>query len=248
MVPALRNDGRGGVDEDGGAVGEEGGGGRAAEDFGEGGAVESGGVAIEGGCGAGPDAPGDVGDAVFQAASIAARGIAPIVLGDELLDAARLRQGWVARRGGAEGAPSRGDAKLVFGGDGCWFALHAMAHGECDVIFAVRDAGDGGDGAARDDFADEKDAAADFGARFAADIEAEINLVEIRVEGDGEEAEELRFEETEADEADVGFSFMGVELGATRDVEAKESRIGFVIEHQQVAPLGGEEDAVRLAR
>src|SRR5271157_6027445 len=111
------------------------------------GGVESGGVAFEGG-GAGPDAPGDVGDAVFETVFFVARGIAPVMLSDELFEAVRLRQGRVARGGAAEGAPGGGDAELVFGGDDRRGALDAMTHGKRDVVFAVNDAGDGGDGAA----------------------------------------------------------------------------------------------------
>lgn len=85
------------MDEDGGAFGQEGGGGRAAESFGEGGAVERGGVAFEGGCGAGRDAPGDVGDAVFETGLIVAGGVAPIVFGDELLEAVLLWRDGIAR-------------------------------------------------------------------------------------------------------------------------------------------------------
>lgn len=123
-----------------------------------------------------------------------------------------------------------------------------MAHRERDVFFAVSDAGDGGDGAARDNFAEEDDAAANFAGCFAADVEAEIDFVEIRVERDGEEAKELRLQKAKADEAHVGFAGEGIEFGAARDVRAEEGEIGFVVEHQKVAPFGGEEDAVWLVR
>lgn len=100
-----------------------------------------------------------------------------------------------------------------------------------------------------DNFAQEHYAAADFGAFAAVDVDAEIHLVEIGVEGNRNGAEEFCASEAKADEADVVRAFEGIEFRAARDEWLKQSRIDLIIEHHEIAPLGGQEDACpRVAR
>jgi hypothetical protein len=101
---------------------------------------------------------------------------------------------------------------IVGGECGACF-LQRGAHGAGDVVFVVEAVGDEGDEAARDDFADEDDATAEFVVDCAADVEAKIDFREACVAGNGN-AEQAAGVETEADDADVGLALVEVGSGA----------------------------------
>jgi hypothetical protein len=69
------------------------------------------------------------------------------------------------------------------------------------------------------------------------------------VEGNRDQPEELCASEAKTDEADVSSSLERIEFRAARDKSLEQSRIDLVIEHQEIAPLSGQEYATaRLAR
>jgi hypothetical protein len=80
----------------------------------------------------------------------------------------------------------------------------------------------------------------------AANVEAEIDFFEARVQRDGE-AFDADFVEEEGDQGDVaarwcvGCRFVEVELDAAREVGREGVGRDFVLRHDQLAPLGGEE-------
>ncbi len=61
-----------------------------------------------------------------------------------------------------------------------------VASRQGDVVLVVEVAGDQGDGGPRHDLLDEDDAAAPLVAGFVADVEAQVDLLEVAVEGDGQ--------------------------------------------------------------
>jgi hypothetical protein len=132
-----------------------------------------------------------------------------------------------------------------------------VARGDGEVGLVVEGAGDPGDGAARDELADEDDAALEAAVGFAAaDVEAEVDLLKARVQRDGEALDADAVEE-EGDEGDVA---AGLAVGVMVEVELEAvGKIGHeqlwfygVLRHDELAPLGGEEgghgDEIRIAR
>jgi len=227
------------------AIGDEGGSGLARENRGPLRPVDSGSVTFEGGVRSGPHLPAGVLDAVFGSPAGAAPVVAPVMLGDELFEAAF---GGECRRASGLRADASGiaiHAPFVLGGDGGFRLLDAVAHREADVVLAVNEIGGQGDGATRDDLADENDAATVVARDAAANVEAEVHFVEIGVNGNRENSGEPGAEKAEADEACVRATVEGMELGARRDVRAQEVWVHFIVQEQEVAPLGREEDARR---
>lgn len=127
----------------------------------------------------------------------------------------------------------------VAGGEFWAGEMVIRAHAAGDVIFVVEAVGEDGDSAARDDLANEDDAAPEFAGDFAAHIIAKVDLGEVGVPGE-RDAEEADVFETEADDADVGLTVVEVRLSARR----RESRDDFgrhcEVEQEQIAPGGGE--------
>src|SRR3954462_11285052 len=83
------------------------------------------------------------------------------------------------------------------------------------VAFVVEAIGDERYGAARGDFSNEDNAAADLAADLAADVESQVDFREVRVERDGN-AEEADALELEANDADVRLAVEKIGLGSGR--------------------------------
>ena len=211
-----------------GAFGEKGGIGLSGEDAGEFGAVMVGRVAGASGLAWHPDAPLRVLDFIFKAAAVALGCIAPIVLGDELgFGAFGGQEGFscgfnlhlAAGRAGAPGVFSIGDLAVGAG-------LDCVGHCDAGVVLVEGEAGDGGDGEFGDELADEDGTA----LLAAADVEADVDLFKVLVEGDGE-AEDAGAVELKADEREPGFVGEEVEFGAGGDVGLEQRGIDCVVEH-----------------
>jgi hypothetical protein len=99
----------------------------------------------------------------------------------------------------AEGVVGAGESEVVFQGEGFGGFGDVAGHGGGAVGFVVDEAGDGGDEAFGDKFADEAYAA----AALVADVEAEVDFGEVSVAGPFD-AEDGGVEEIEGDEADEG--------------------------------------------
>jgi hypothetical protein len=116
------------------------------------------------------------------------------------------------------------------------------------VVDEVRDGRDGG---ARHELLHEHDAApvrqVPLGVgHVAAHVEAEVQFLEVAVEGDGD-AQHPRVEEEEPHDADPAAPVVEVELGAGGHAIAQKRRVDRVVEHHEVAPLGGEERGHRAS-
>jgi hypothetical protein len=106
-----------GANGDGGAFGEQDADGGLMVEEGEGGAVEGGEVGGDGVGGDGVDVPAGVLDLVDGGAAVAAPGVAPVVLSDELFFAGRCNGLGLRGCGGGESVPAAGELPGVAGGE-----------------------------------------------------------------------------------------------------------------------------------
>src|SRR5262249_17340529 len=93
----------------------------------------------------------------------------------------------------------------------------------------------------------EHDPAPPLPMMVAADVEAQVDLVEVPVEGDRHPHDE-GVEETEPDHADEGAAVPEIDLGAPGDGLSGEGRRDLAVEQSQVAPLGPQEGPRRHVR
>ena len=159
-----------------------------------------------------PDFPPWMFDAVL-AGALATRGVAPIMFGNELFvrtECARLR---FAVRVHGEMFPFIAAAPLVFRSHNSVFVFYFAAHREGHIRFAVENARGDGDGDFGDEFADENDAASPGVGGFFAHVKAQIYFFEVPMAWNGQAADNCVIEE-EADDAEVGFVVVEIELGA----------------------------------
>jgi hypothetical protein len=113
-----------------------------------------------------------------------------------------------------------------------------------DIVLAISQPGHVRHRTFRHNLANENDAPAISLGVATPDIEAKIDLFEFVVERDRKNPEQLGMEKAETDEADVYPAPEGIQFGAVRDVSYKEAGIHFVVQHHEVPPFGGEEDAL----
>src|SRR5437588_2494796 len=183
-----------------------------------------------------PDFPPWMFDAVL-ARAFATRGVAPIMFGNELfVRTGRLR---FAVRGHSEMFPFIAAAPLVFHSHNSVSVFHFAAHREGEIRLAVEDARGDGDGDFGDEFADENDAASPGVGGFFAHVKAQIYFFEIAMPWNGEAAHSRVIEE-EADDAEVSFVVVEIELGADRHMRREDFRIDGEVEHGQVTPVRGQ--------
>src|ERR1035438_5520077 len=81
-----------------------------------------------------------------------------------------------------------------------------VRHGESQIIFVVERAGNDGNRAARDHFADEHDSPADFVGGLPSHVEAQVHFFEIRVQWDRHHPKHFCIQKLKSDEADKYFS------------------------------------------
>jgi hypothetical protein len=137
-------------------------------------------------------------DTVFQAAAISLPGITPVVFGDELFQTS-------LRRIGEELAPLAANFPLIFGHPAACFCLDSVLHREVSVIFPIYEAGGGGDCPSGHDLGNEDNPSAILAAIFAPNVESQVHLLELSMEGNWEIPEELGPAESKTYEADVCF-------------------------------------------
>src|SRR5436309_5695220 len=166
------------------------------------------------------------------------RGVAPIMFGDELFvrtECGRLR---LAVRVHGEMFPFIAAAPLVFHSHNSVSVFHFAAHREGEIRLAVEDAGGDGDGDFGDEFTDENDAASPGVGGFFAHVKAQIYFFEIAMPWNGKAAHNRVIEE-EADDAEVGFVVVEIELGAGGHMRGENFRIEGEVERGQVTPVRG---------
>ena len=106
-----------------------------------------------------------------------------------------------------------------------------------DVVLVVDPAGDCRDGDLRDDLLHEDDAAPGLVAALAADVEPQVDLLEIAMKRD-RHAEDAHAEEEEAYHAEERLAVPGIDFRSTRRTE--DGRIDLVVQHEEMPPFGGE--------
>ena len=167
------------------------------------------GIAFESGRVAFPDTPRHVKDAIFNGTSAAPRGIAPIVLRNELLDTAFERLDFRARSSRMQVAPFLIELELIPALRASWPGIFRGAdfvpHRMPAVIFAIGETRKHGDRALWNNFADEHDASSISVGCAAPDVKAQIHLVEIRMEWERKNTEQFGAQEAETGKADEGF-------------------------------------------
>src|SRR6202035_6106480 len=113
-------------------------------------------------------------------------------------------------------------------------------HGPANIIFAVEPSRGEGNGAFGNDFRDEDDAPADFGAGGTPHVEAQSDFFEFGMERNWDGSEEFCAAEAKSDETYVRFSIGGIQFRAGRDVFLQAGWIHFVVQHEEVPPVGGK--------
>src|SRR6266850_1119967 len=126
------------------------------------------------------------------AATCAASGITPVVFGDEFL------------------------VRAVFDMDPRRCEIDFVAHGQRNVGLAVHRSRDEGDSPPGDYLTDEDHTAPPAVGCVAADVESEIHLLEVAVEGD-RTTEHPGVQETKSDDAQEGLAFAKVQLCSVGD-------------------------------
>ena len=130
-------------------------------------------------------------------------------------------------------------APLVFHSHNSVSVFHFAAHREGEIRLAVEDARGDGDGDFGDEFADENDAASPGVGGFFAHVKAQIYFFEIAMPWNGEAAHNRVIEE-EADDAEVSFVVVEIELGAGGHMRREDFRIDGEVEHGEVTPVRGQ--------
>src|SRR6185369_8902980 len=123
----------------------------------------------------------------------------------------------------------------------------AVAHGKRHVVLTVKHPGQPGDREARDQLLHEDHPAAVVPAVLTASrrppphVEAEVDLLEIAVEGDGDALDD-RLREHEPDDADVRLAAERVERGPRGHPALEQGRVDLVVQQDQPPPFRAQED------
>ena len=185
-----------------------------------------------------PNFPAWMFDPIFTA-SRPHTGIAPIMFGDEFfVRTERVRLRFAVRVHG-EMFPFIAAAPLVFRSHNSIFVFHFAAHREGHIRLAVENARGDGDGDFGDEFADENDAASPGVGGFFAHVKAQIYFFEIAMAWNGQAADNCVIEE-EADDAEVSFVVVEIDLGAGGHMRREDFRIDGEVEHGEVTPVRGQ--------
>jgi hypothetical protein len=163
------------------------------------------------------------------------------MFGDELfVRTGRLR---FAVRLHGEMFPFIAAAPLVLHSHNSVSVFHFAAHREGEIRLAVENARGHGDGDFGDEFADENDPASPgVGCEphgLFAHVKAQIYFFEIPMPWNGEAADNGVIEE-EADDAEVGFVIVEIELGAGGHMRRENFRVDGEVEHGEVTPVRGQ--------
>src|SRR5262245_6566408 len=108
------------------------------------------------------------------------------------------------------------------------------------VVLSIDATGNERGRGARDELLHEDDSSAPGILRLAAHIAAEIDLLEIAIEGN-RKTEHAGAPELKGHDADEHASRPGIQLATRRDAIRERARVDRVTEHDQVAPIRTEE-------
>src|SRR5690349_11933989 len=135
--------------------------------------------------------------------------------------------------------PAIAAAPLVSHSHSSVSVFHFAAHRESHVRLALENARSDSNGDFGDEFADENDAASPGVGGFFAHIKSQIYLFEVPMTWNGQAADSCVIEE-EADNAEVGFVVVEIELGAGGHMRREDCRIDGEVEHGEVTPVRGQ--------
>lgn len=162
------------------------------------------------------------------------------MFGNELFNAAFCGNGWVA--GSAQSNRAFAFAMVPPIGNrytsrrGLSLVPHAVRHTHGFVRLAECQTRDGRDCGFRNELPNERDAATPTVVDAPANVKAEVDLVEILVQGYRYTCD-ARPKKPEADDADERTIAEKVDLGSRGDALGQKRRIDSVVEQRKVAPL-----------
>jgi hypothetical protein len=185
---------------------------------------------------------------IFETATTPPSRITPVVFRDELLQASLLRMRWKPGGLGGKVAPLAVDLPTILY-DFCQFPrLDAVPHREVRIVLAVKNPGGYGNRAPGHDLRDENNSSSIIATVFAANVEAQVDLIEISVKWNGETSEKPGTAESKAHEAEVGSPLEGIERRTCGNMPVQQTGINLVVQHRQISPFGGKEYAFRVRR
>jgi len=118
--------------------------------------------------------------------------------------------------------------------------LNFVLHGERRITFVIEASCYGGNGPAGNDFPNENHPSSDFAFVLPPNIEAQVDLVEVAVEWEGN-AHHLRSQEMKSNQADEGPPIPAIKFRAGRNKIVEQVWVYLVVQHGEVAPLCSEE-------
>src|SRR5262245_19729549 len=121
-----------------------------------------------------------------------------------------------------------------------------MPHGQGHKMLVVAEASDLRDCPAGRDFLHKRHAAADLATGHAANVESQVDFLEIAIAGQSH-SQQPRVEKQKAHEANERFAVMEIELAASGDKWLENRRVDLPVDHRQELPAGREENAARGA-
>jgi hypothetical protein len=178
-------------------------------------------------------------DLVLMRRAVAPSRVAPIVLGDECGLLAVDDQGRRALSPRGDAIPVAAVLPRVIDAVG----RDPMPRRQRHVRFVVDDARDQRDRDAWHDFLHEHDATAHDAIDRAADVEPQVDLVEVGVERDREPLQP-RLQETKRHEADDVAALPRIEFDSARDQRREDGFVDVVLDEHEVAPGGAQEHGV----
>ena len=119
-----------------------------------------------------------------------------------------------------------------------------MSHWQGNVVLVVDHPRHPGDGAPRNDLLYKHHPAPHLALNLAPNIEPEVHLQEVVVEGN-RHTHEPRIQKPEPDDADEAAFVPEIEHGASGHIRPQKVWIDLVVEESEIAPFGGQEGAFR---
>src|SRR5260370_29964760 len=110
------------------------------------------------------------------------------------------------------------------------------------VVLTVEQTCNERDATARHDFLDEDDTSAPFVLRLPADVEAQVDFLEVAMERDGDPANP-GVSKQEADDTDVGLATPTFQFCMRWHSGGEDRRVHLIVQHREVVPTGREKGA-----
>jgi hypothetical protein len=172
-----------------------------------------------------------MGNVIFKCVSVTLSGITPIVLGNELQQAAVRGLHGTGRCLRRELTPRSVELPSILGRLDRAMQVDAVLRWKAEVVLLIRKPGNLRDCPPGHDFGDKDDASPVLVPGVTANIEPQVDLVEIGVKRNGKRAEEFCPAKLKGYQANVGSSIERIQDGTSWDVTFQEGALNFVIQH-----------------